>query len=536
MQSIDAIVVGAGFGGIYQLYKLRELGLSVRLIDKASDVGGTWYWNRYPGANSDSLSEVYRYSWDKEDLLTYPWPNHYVSQKEILAYLNHVVKRHDLKRYMQFNTELESASFDNTSSLWTLQFSTGEVFRARYLITALGTYSKINYPTIAGLEKFNGQKYHTGNWPKNYDLKGKRVGVIGNGSTGVQVMIAIADEVKQLVSFQRSPQYVVPNGDGPVSTEFRDRVNKNYEEIWNGVLNSYAAHNVKESTTPAMSVSAEERERIFESLWKEGNGFRFMFSSFSDILTSEEANEEACNFIRKKISQIVEDPEKVRKLSPRGFYARRPVTAPEYYEIFNKKQVDVVNLGETPIVEITEKGIRTNEKLHELDVIIFATGFEVADGNYTNVAIKGRHQTLKEHWAEGTTSYLGVSEAGFPNMFMVVGPQSPFNNFPPTIETQVNFIMKLISKAEKKRKENSAGNGNEVILIEATQEAENDYMEACRVLGSKSLFRKEKSYVFGANIPGKKTSVLFWLGGLVHYRKALQDVVDNDYRGFTFST
>ncbi|KAM6481526.1 FAD/NAD(P)-binding domain-containing protein [Trichoderma sp. SZMC 28011] len=532
MPSFDALVVGAGFAGIYQLYKLRELGLSVKLIDKASDVGGTWYWNRYPGANSDSFSEVYRYSWDKEDLLTYPWPNHYVSQKEIWDYLKHVVKRHDLRKYMQFSTELESASFDSSSSLWTARLSTGETIQTRYLLTALGTWSKVNYPVIPGIEKFAGEKYHTGNWPKDYDFKGKRVGVIGSGSTGVQVTIALADEVKELISFQRSPQYIVPNGDGPVSAEFRDNVNKNYDEIWDGVRNSYAAHNVKESTIPAMSVSAEERERVFESLWQQGNGFRFMFSAFSDIVISEEANEEACKFIRKKISQIVEDPVKARKLSPDGYYARRPITAPAYYETFNKKHVDIVDLRETPITEITEKGILTNEKLHELDVIVFATGFEVADGNYTTLTINGRQQSLKGHWAEKTTSYLGVTEAGFPNMFLVVGPLSPFNNFPPTIETQVDFITGLISKAEAKRKEEASG---KVVLIEATQQAEDDYVEACRVLGTKNLFRKEKSYIFGANIAGRKPNILFWVGGLVHYRKALQDVVDNGYRGFTFS-
>lgn len=348
-------------------------------------------------------------------------------------------------------------------------------------------------------------------------------------------MIAISDEVKQLVSFQRSPQYVVPNGDGPVSDEFRNNVNKNYEEIWNGVFNSYVAHNVKESKVPAMSVSAEERERVFESLWKEGNGFRFMFSSFSDILTSEEANEEACNFIRKKITQIVEDPEKARKLSPKGYYARRPVTAPGYYEIFNKEHVDIVNLQETPIVGITEQGIQTNDKLHELDVIVFATGFEVADGNYTTINIHGRTKSLKEHWAEGSTSYLGVSEAGFPNMFMVVGPQSPFNNFPPTIETQVNFITGLISKAETQRRELASTDGDKPVLIEATQQAEDDYMEVCRVLGTKNLFRKEKSYVFGANIEGREPKILFWVGGLAQYRQTLSDVVKNSYRGFTFS-
>lgn len=287
----DALIVGAGFAGIYQLHSLRELGLSVQVIDNAGDVGGTWYWNKYPGAMSDTgmppvpaipqsqlyshtseESYIYRYSWDKEELLSYPWKEHYVKQPEVLAYLNHMVDKHDLRKHMQFNTELISANWDETKSVWRIEVSTGETFTARYLITALGLLSKQNYPDVPGLDKFKGEMHHTAKWPQNFDFTGKRTGVIGCGSTGVQVITDIAKRVKSLTCFQRHPQYSVPSGDGPVSQDYRQYVNDNYESIWNQVRHSAVAFGFKESTIETMSVSAEERERIFQENWEKGNG------------------------------------------------------------------------------------------------------------------------------------------------------------------------------------------------------------------------------------------------------------------------
>jgi len=543
----DALIVGAGFAGIYQLRLLRDQGLSVKVIDAAGDVGGTWYWNRYPvswycvldiqdqavlctnslsisakGAMSDTESYIYRFSWDKEDLKEYYWKEHYVKQPEVLAYLEHVVDRHDLRKHMQFNTELMNASFDESQDVWRTETSTGDVFTSRYLITALGLLSKQNWPDIKGINTFKGELYHTGNWPKQHDFTNKRVGVIGSGSTGVQVITALAKEVKELVCFQRNPQYSVPSGDGPVSQEYRDWVNANYDEIWDGVRNSMVAFGFKESEIPAMSVPEEERQRIFQENWDKGNGFRFMFGTFNDITIDEQANEAACNFIKSKIAETVKDPEKSRKLMPTEPYARRPLCDAGYYEKFNQDNVHIVALKETPIVEVTPKGVKTSDGAeHELDVIVFATGFDAVDGNYTRLRIHGRRgESLKDHWESGPTSYLGMCIPNFPNMFMITGPNGPFTNIPPTIETQVEFVASIIRHGEGKA------------VIETTQEAEDAWVALCRELCEGTIFHKAPSWIFGANIPGKKYSVLFYFGGLQKYRERLTEVVKNHYEGF----
>ncbi|KIW64611.1 hypothetical protein PV04_09534 [Phialophora macrospora] len=526
---LDALIVGAGFSGIYQLYRLREMGLSAKVIDMASDVGGTWYWNRYPGAMSDTESFVYRFSWDKEDLRTYPWTHHYVKQRDVLAYLQHVVERHNLRKDMQFNTELLSAKWDDVAKVWRVELSTGKTLRVRYLVTALGLLSKANYPDIPGIETFKGQKVHTARWPSGLDVTGKRVGIIGCGSTGVQVITDIASKVKSLTCFQRHPQYSVPSGDGPVDPSYRQWVNENYDAIFDQVKNSIVGFGFVESTRPYASVSSpEEREAIFESLWRKGNGFRFMFGGFSDIASDKVANEAACAFIRKKIRQIVKDPEKARKLQPHDYYARRPLCDGGYFEQFNRDNVDVVHLQETPITSITEKGVQTTDKLYELDVLIFATGFDAIEGNYNRVRIQGRDGvSLKEYWAPtGPTSYLGVSVPGFPNLFLITGPQGPFTNLPPAIEAHVDLVSRLVARAEKGRKE------NKLAVIEATSEAEQGWCAECERLAEGSLFKETASWIFGQNIPGKKYALRFYFGGLKAFYEAVQKVIDNDYAGF----
>ncbi|KEF55703.1 cyclohexanone monooxygenase [Exophiala aquamarina CBS 119918] len=514
----DTVIVGAGFSGIYQLHKLHSQGLSVKMIDAAGDVGGTWYWNRYPGAMSDTESYLYRYSWDKDDLLKYHWKEHYVKQPEVLAYLKNVVDRYDLRKHMQFHTELQHARYNEQKNHWVVECSTGQTFTARYLITALGLLSKTNFPNIKGIETFQGEMYHTGKWPQSHDFTDRRVGIIGNGSTGVQVITAIAKEVKSLTCFQRTPQYSVPSGDGPVTTQYRDSINSRWDEIWEQVRNSMVAFGFEESATPTMSVSADERERIFEEAWRRGNGFRFMFWTFSDLTTDEAANEEACKFIRKKIGETVRDPEKARKLQPDDLYARRPLCDAGYYEQFNRDNIDVVSLKETPIQEITATGITlVDGTTFDLDVLIFATGFDAVDGNYTRLAIHGRDGvSLRDHWAAngGPTTYLGSFVPGFPNFFMLTGPNSPFTNLPPTIETQVEFITDLIASAE------------------TLAESEQEWTQLCKDLCENSLFKRSASWIFGANIPGKTQTVMFYFGGLANYRKVLSNVAGSGYSGF----
>ncbi|KIX99228.1 uncharacterized protein Z520_04804 [Fonsecaea multimorphosa CBS 102226] len=539
----DALIVGAGFGGIYQLHKLLSLGLSVKVIDFAGDVGGTWYWNRYPGAMSDTESFVYRYSWDKDDLQTYPWSHHYVKQPEVLAYLEHVVDKYDLRKHMQFNTEMVAADWDDEAGVWRVEVSTGEVFAVRYLVTALGLLSKANYPDIPGIQDFQGEMCHTAKWRPELDLTNKRVAVIGCGSTGVQVITDIAKKVKTLTCFQRHPQYSVPSGDAPVSEEYREHINARYPEIMKQVRNSICGFGFVESDTPYHAVPVEEREQVFEALWQKGNGFRFMFGGFSDVSTDREANEAACAFIRNKIAQIVRDPQKANKLMPHDYYARRPLCDGGYYEQFNRDNVEIVDVNETPITNITADGIQVSDgTVHKLDVIIFATGFDAIDGNYNRVRIRGRDgKTLKQHWdPRGPTSYLGAFVPGFPNLCMITGPQGPFSNIPPAIEIHVELISQMIERAEQSRRrqqQQSSGGGRggqegSKSVIEALPEAEEEWLQQCERAAEGSLFKETASWIFGNNVKGKKVALRFFFGGLAKYRQAVQAMVEDGYRGF----
>jgi cyclohexanone monooxygenase len=522
----DAIVIGAGFGGIYMLHKLRnELGLTVRAYDRASGVGGTWHWNRYPGALSDTEGFVYRYSFDHDLLQDYDWSTRYLKQTDILAYLEHVVDRFDLARDIQLDTGITAAVFDEDTNSWTVTTDRGETVTATYVVTALGLLSKINMPGIPGIDTFAGEIIHTGAWPEEHDLRGKRVGVIGNGSTGQQVISAIAPEAEHLTVFMRTPQYSVPAGDRAMSPHEVSAIKRDYDSIWDQVRNSVVAFGFEESTVPAMSVSEEERQRVFQENWDIGGGFRFMFGTFCDIATDPAANEAAASFIRSKIAEIVEDPEKARILTPTDLYARRPLCANHYYETFNRDNVSVADIKAHPIVEITPEGLRTADgRTHELDVLVLATGFDAVDGNYLAMDLRGRGgRSINEAWAEGPASYLGTSTAGFPNMFMILGPNGPFTNLPPSIETQVDWIGTLVAAAQERG-----------TAVEASTEAEQAWTETCRTIADMTLFPKVDSWIFGANIPGKTQTVMFYMGGLANYRAQLAEVEDDGFRGFEF--
>ncbi|KOO51614.1 flavin-containing monooxygenase [Viridibacillus arvi] len=520
----DAVIVGAGFGGLYAVHKLRnELGLNVRAYDNGDDVGGTWYWNRYPGALSDTESFVYRYSFDKDLLQEWTWKENYMTQPEILSYLDHVADRFDLRRSYQFNTKVTATHFNEETNYWEVITDKGETVTAKFVVTGLGLLSATNVPNFKGRETFKGEQYHTARWPKSgVDLKGKRVGVIGTGSTGVQVIIATAPEAKHLTVFQRTPQYSVPVGKRPQSEEEIAEIKANNDEIWKQVKSSAVAFGFEESTVSAVSVSKEEQERVFEDAWNKGGGFRFMFGTFSDIAANPEANEAACNFIRKKIQEIVKDPEMARKLTPTGLYAKRPLCDNGYYNTFNRDNVSLVDVKENPIVEITPKGVRTTDGEYDLDVLIYATGFDAVDGNYTKIDIRGRGGvTMRDKWADGPTGYLGMTNTDFPNLFMILGPNGPFTNLPPSIETQVEWISDTLQCMIEKG----------FSTIEPTLEAENDWVATCRSIADMTLFPKADSWIFGANIPGKKNAVYFYLGGLGNYRKNLEDA---GYKGFIF--
>jgi len=523
IRDLDALVVGAGFGGIYMLHKLRnELGLDAVAIDKAGGVGGTWYWNKYPGALSDSEAFVYQYSFDRD--LYEPWKTKFVQGPDVLAYLNKVVDRYDLREHIHLETGMTSADFDEVFGIWTVRTDRGVTYRARFLVTALGLLSATNTPDLHGIEHFEGRIVHTGAWPEELDLNGKRVGVIGNGSTGNQVISAVAPIAKHLTSFQRTPQYSVPAGNRKLSPEQIQAYRDNFDAIWDQVRNSSVAMGFEESTIGTFEVSPEERERIYQKAWDEGGGFRFMFETFNDIATDEAANEEAAKFIRRKIAEIVKDPETARKLTPHDLYARRPLCDTGYFEAFNRANVTLVSVKENPIVRVTQEGIVTEDgTLHKLDILVFATGFDAVDGNYVRTDIRGRHgRSIKEHWVEGPTSYAGITTSGFPNMFMILGPNGAFTNLPPTIEAQVEWITDAIRHVAE----------TETGRIELKPDAESDWTDTCVEVAAATVFGSVDSWIFGANIPGKKRSVLFYLGGLSEYRKILDAEAAAGYPSF----
>ncbi len=519
----DAVVVGAGFGGLYSVHKLRnEQGLNVKAYDKAGDVGGTWYWNRYPGALSDTESFVYRFSFDKELLKRGAWKTRYLTQPEILGYMDDVADHFDLRRSYEFETQVTAAHFDEATALWKVTTDKGQTVTAKYLVTGLGLLSATNLPKFKGIETYKGKIVHTGAWPEGLDLAGKRVGVIGNGSTGVQVDPAAAPVAKHLTVFQRSPQYVVPIGNTPQDEETIASQKADYDAIWKQVKESAVAFGFEESAIPAETASPEERERVFEAAWQRGGGFYFMFGTFSDIATSRVANDAAADFIRKKIAQTVKDPETARKLMPTDLYAKRPLCGNDYYGVYNRDNVSLADVKADPIAEFTPTGIRlASGAEHELDVVVFATGFDAVDGNYTRIDMRGRNGlSLRELWKDGPRGYLGMMEADFPNFFMILGPNGPFTNLPPSIETQVEWFADVIAMMEAKG----------ASTIEPSSAVRDEWIEQCRTIADMTLFPQADSWIFGANIPGKKNAVMFYLAGLGNYRNAINDVADGGYQ------
>ena len=526
---VDAIVIGAGFGGIYMLHKLRnERGLSVKAFEKGGGVGGTWYFNKYPGAKSDTEGFVYRYSFDKDLLQEWDWNTRYLDQPDVLAYLEHVVDRYDLGRDIQLNTEVTSAVFDDDTELWTVTTDDGKSLTARYLVNALGLLAKSNIPDIPGRDTFAGPLVHTNAWPENLDITGKRVGVIGTGSTGTQFIVAAAKIADHLTVFQRSPQYCVPSGNGPVDQAEVDRTKQDFDAIWDQVRNSVVAFGFTESDVEAMSVSEEERRRVFQENWDKGNGFRFMFGTFCDIATNPEANAAAAAFIRSKIAEIVDDPETARKLTPTDLYAKRPLCNEGYYETYNRDNVTLVPLAKNPIVEYTRTGLRTAEGEMDFDVIVLATGFDAFTGALSRIDIRGvGGQTLKDKWRDGPQTYMGVQVSGFPNLLINGGPHGKggIGNSPRCAEPLVWWLGGLLGYMHE----------HGLTRVEADAEAEKKWTAHVNELASKMMASTVKSYSFGDNIPGKPHVYVAYSGTLPEFIERLKENTESGYEGFSLS-
>ena len=524
----DALVIGAGFSGLYQLHRLRDdLGLSTLVIEKGSGVGGTWFWNRYPGARCDSESQGYAYFFSRELHEKWQWTERYPAHTEIRKYLNYVADSLNLKKDIMFDTKVSACRFFDDDKIWQVRIEDGRVFYAKWLISAVGCLSAANVPEIPGLASFKGDCYHTGKWPKEgVDFSGVRVGQIGTGSTGIQVASEIAKTCKHLTVFQRTANYSIPARNTVWDNTYADWVRDHYEELKALVRSTPNGHPFRISGNLAMEVSEEERNDMFEAAWAKG-GLRFR-GVFSDLLTSEKSNEAAANFIKSKIRQKVTDPDKAEILSDidHPYAAKRPPIDTNYFETFNRENVSLVNLKADPIKEIIPGGISLKSgDVCDLDVIIFATGFDAMTGPLLSLDIEGSCLSLKEYWAEGPRNYLGLAIPGFPNLFTITGPGSPsvLSNMPVSIEQHVDWITDCIKYCV------SGG----YTRIEAEEHAAQNWTEHVRATAEATLLAKVKhSWYLGANIPGKPRVFTPYAGGLVTYRKICNSIVRDGYKGF----
>jgi cation diffusion facilitator CzcD-associated flavoprotein CzcO/acetyl esterase/lipase len=524
---VDAIVVGAGMAGLYQLYRLRKDGFSAVVLEGGADVGGTWYWNRYPGARCDIESLDYCYTFDQELEQTWTWSERYATQPEILRYLQTVADRHDLRRDIRFSTRVKRAAFDDAAGLWRVETDAGDALHAKWLIMATGCLSAPKSPDIPGADRFKGDVYTTGLWPHDgVDVTGKRVAVIGTGSSAIQSIPLIAKQARSLTVFQRTPAYSAPAHNGPIRPEKRAQIEGRGDEYREAARWSGAGVPREPVLTSALQVSEAERTSIYEAMWGSGD-LLSIGGAFSDTLINRDANETLCEFMRGKIRSIVKDPQTAEALCPYDYpiATKRPCLDTGYYETFNLDHVRLVDLRKTPIRAITDDGIDTSAEHMTFDVIVFATGFDAMTGAILAVDIKGRNGVaLKERWAHGPETYLGLMSVDFPNLFMVTGPGSPsvLSNMAVSIEQHVDWISDTLIDLR-------AAGFDTIEPTRTAQEGWRQHMDDCSSL---SLFREAKSWYTGANVIGKPRGVLPYVGGVDVYRRTCNQARARGYLGF----
>lgn len=526
--AVDAIVIGAGFAGLYMLHRLRLQGMRVRVFEAGDGVGGTWYWNCYPGARCDVESMQYSYSFSEEIQQAWIWSERYPRQDEILKYINHVADHLDLRRDIQFNTRVTQGEFQSTSNTWNVQTSDGQTHTARFLITATGCLSASRVPDMPGLNDFKGQWFHTGQWPKKpVDFKGKRVGVIGTGSSGIQIIPMIAKEAKELVVFQRTPNFSIPAWNRPLSIAEQDAWKLNYAEYRQRARNSRSGILYDYSTRATSDVSNEEREAEYERRWAKG-GANYTHA-FNDIFTNRESNDLAAEFVRNKIRSIVKDPAVADRLTPKdhAIGTKRICVDSDYYKTFNNENVKLVDIRATPLEAISPQGIQTSDANYELDCIVFATGYDAVTGALERLNLKGeKGQNLKDEWTSGPRTYLGLMSVGFPNLFFITGPGSPsiLTNVVVSIEQHVDWIARCIQHMNAIQKSK----------IQAQAPAQEAWVQRVNDLAKNTLFPASASWYMGANVPGKPRVFLPFLGGLGTYTEICEQVISDGYRGFDF--
>ena len=524
-RDVDVLIVGAGITGIYQLYRAREGGFSALLLEAGDGVGGTWYWNRYPGARFDSESYTYGYLFSKELFDEWEWQEHFAEQPEIERYLNHVVDRFDLRRDIRFGAKVNSAVYDEPSATWTVATEAGATLRTRFLISTTGILSVPYFPEIPGRENFRGEQLHTGLWPAEpVDFAGKRVAVIGTGSSGVQLIAAIADDVSSLTVYQRTAHWCTPLNNRPITAEEQAQLRAEFEAIRETLNTSAAGFLHQPHDRATFDDSEEERHAFFEEMWS-SPGFTKLTSNYTDLLFDERANTEWCAFIAAKIRSIVKDPETADKLVPKGhrYGEHRPPFVTNYFETFNKPNVSLVSLRETPIVRVTETGIETADGLQDFDIIVWATGFDFGTGALLRMGVRGRGGlALEDHWADGPSTFLGVQTSGFPNFFFPGGPHAAAGNNPRYNGDQVDFVTDTLVYARKQGFD----------TIEVDPAAEEKWTSMVDAAATKAPSFGVSSYYYGANIPGKPRRYLLNSGGRPKLFKEIARVVDNDYKAF----
>ena len=528
---LDVAVVGAGFAGLYMLHSLRRLGLTTRVFEKGSDVGGVWYWNRYPGARCDVESMQYSFSFSEDLQQDWHWNERFAPQPEILAYAQHVADRFDLRHDITFNTTVTTAHFDEPAGLWSITTDSGEKLLARFCVMATGCLSATRTPDIDGLDYFKGNTYHTGSWPHEaVDFTGQRVGVIGTGSSGIQCIPMIAQQAAQLFVFQRTPNFSIPARNAPMDDSYERQWKDNYPALRQQAREDTTSGTLYEkSTRKGHAVEPDERQREYERRWQRG-GVNFMHS-FNDLMVDKRSNDTAADFVRAQIHATVRDPAVADLLSPKDYPigAKRICIDTDYHATYNRDNVTLVDLRKAPIKGLVANGLRTADTDYELDSIVFATGYDAMTGALLQMDIRGRAgETLAHAWEAGPRTYLGLMTAGFPNLFTITGPGSPsvLASMIFAIEQHVDWIADCLQSMQQRGKN----------LIEAETDAQDRWVAHVNEVADRTLFPLANSWYLGANIPGKPRVFMPYVGGVVPYRQKCDEVAANGYEGFRIGT
>jgi cation diffusion facilitator CzcD-associated flavoprotein CzcO len=525
---VDVVVVGAGFAGLYSVWKFRDsMGMTVRAFEAGDGVGGTWYWNRYPGARCDAPSYSYSFSFDPELDQEWEWTERFAPQAEIEAYLNHVADRYDLRSSIEFSTKVTAAKYDEATATWTVQTDTGTTVVARYLVTAVGCLSQPKDIDIEGAADFQGTIYRTFDWPKeDVDFRGKRVAVFGTGSSGIQVIPEIAKQADHLTVFQRTPNYNLPARNRRLTPEEVAEIKSTYPQYRLDARVSGAGVPLPDPEPSALAVSKAERDEAYQLGWDTGF-IPGILNKYADLMIDKQANETAAGFIRDKIASVVNDPKVAQLLTPydHAYGAKRPPLGDDYYESFNRENVRLIDLRTTPVKRITATGVSTTDEELEFDAIVFATGFDAMVGALNAIDLRGRGGVLlRDVWREGPKALLGVSVAGFPNLFTITGPGSPsvLSNVVVSIEQHVDWIADCLNFIDS---HGASG-------IEATVEAQDRWVEHVNELANSTLFVETESWYTGSNVPGKPRVFMPYVGGVGAFRERCDEVAANDYEGF----